>query len=120
MLGKVFGTILIMIALFTNATKMPGVNQPNNFLDLPAIKKDKSKNVIRLYPNPSSDGRINISANNTEPLHFYVFDVSGTLIHQITLKGKNKYKIANLKRGIYIYDVFSKDESIEHGKITVK
>jgi hypothetical protein len=53
-------------------------------------------------------------------LHFYVFDVSGTLMHQITLKWKNKYKIANLEKGIYMYDVFSNDESIEHGKIIVK
>jgi len=117
---KVFGTLIIMIAFFANATKMPDVNRPGNLLDLQAAKKEKRKSIIKLYPNPTWDGRVNISVNNTEPLHFYVFDVSGTLMHQITLKGKNKYKITNLKKGIYMYDVFSNDESIEHGKIIVK
>jgi hypothetical protein len=120
MQGKVFGTIIIMIALFANATKTPAVNKPGNFLDVPSVKENKYKTVVKLYPNPTSDGRVNISTNNKEPLHFYVFDVSGTLMHQITLKGKNKYKIANLKKGIYMYDVFSDDESIEHGKLVVK
>ncbi len=117
---KVFGTLIIMVALFANATRMADVKTSDNFLDLPAVKKDKYKSVVKLYPNPTWDGRVNISANNKELLHFYVFDVSGTLMHQITLKGKNKYKIANLKKGIYMYDVFSNDESIEHGKIIVK
>ncbi len=99
-----------MIALFANATRMPDVNQTNNLLDLPAVKKEKPKSVVELYPNPTWDGRVNIRISNTEPLHFYVFDVSGTLMHQITLKGKNRYKIANLKKGIYMYDVFSNDE----------
>ncbi|HVE62104.1 MAG TPA: T9SS type A sorting domain-containing protein [Chitinophagaceae bacterium] len=116
---KVFGILIIMTAFFANAANMPEINKPN-FLDLPALKKEKNKNVIKLYPNPTWDGRVNISVNNSEPLHFYVFDVSGTLIHQITLKGKKKYKIANLKKGIYMYDVFSNDESIENGKIIVK
>ncbi|MDQ3683378.1 MAG: T9SS type A sorting domain-containing protein [Bacteroidota bacterium] len=117
---NVLATFIIMIALFANASKMPDVHPSENFLDLPAVIKAKHKSLIKLYPNPTWDGRVNISVNNTEPLHFYVFDVSGTLMHQITLKGKNKYKIANLKKGIYMYDVFSNDESIEHGKIIVK
>jgi len=120
MKGKVFGTLIIMIALFANASKMPDANPVDTLSDSPSVKKEKYKSVVKLYPNPTWDGRVNISVNNTEPLHFYVFDVSGTLMHQITLKGKNKYKIANLKKGIYIYDVFSNDESIEHGKIIVK
>ncbi len=117
---KVFASLIVMMALFANATKMPGTNKTASFLNLPAIQKEKYKSIVRLYPNPTSDGRINISVNNTETLHFYVFDISGTLMHQITLKGKNKYKIANLKKGLYTYDVFSNDESIEHGKIIVK
>ncbi len=120
MKGKVFGTLVIMIAFFANATKMPDVKSSDNFLNLPAEKNDKYKSVVKLYPNPTWDGKVNISVSNTEPLHFYVFDVSGTLMHQITLKGKNKYKIANLEKGIYMYDVFSNDESIEHGNIIVK
>ena len=78
------------------------------------------KNTIRLYPNPSPNGIITVNSTISDPLHFYVFDLEGTLLHRIALKGKAQQTITNLKKGTYMYDVFKNDESIEQGKITVK
>ena len=93
----------------------------NNLSDSPEIKKKVrvKKNVVKIYPNPSF-GKISISANTTQPLHFYIFDLEGTLIYQTVLKNKDKKSLDNLKKGTYMYDVFEKDESIEEGKIIVK
>lgn len=89
---------------------------------VPALKSATStkKEAIKLYPNPSTDGRITISSNRTETLHFYVFDLDGTLLHQVVLKDKQKKTIENLKTGIYVYDAFLNDEGIVHGNIIVK
>jgi hypothetical protein len=78
------------------------------------------KNTIRLYPNPSPNGTITVNSTTNELLYFYVFDLEGTLLHRITLKGKDQRTITKLKRGTYMYDVFKNDESIEQGKIIVK
>ena len=78
------------------------------------------KNNIRLFPNPSTDGTVTVHSIINEPLNFYVFDVEGTLLHRIYLKGKEQRKITDLKKGTYMYDVFKKDESIEQGKIIIK
>ena len=78
------------------------------------------KNNIWLFPNPSTDGTVTVHSIINEPLNFYVFDVEGTLLHRIFLKGKEHRKITGLKKGTYMYDVFKKDESIEQGKITIK
>jgi hypothetical protein len=93
----------------------------NNLSDSPEVKKKIriKKNVVKIYPNPSF-GRINISATTTQPLHFYIFDLEGTLIYQAVLKNKDRKNIDNLKKGTYMYDVFENDESIEEGKIIVK
>ncbi|MGV3657009.1 MAG: T9SS type A sorting domain-containing protein [Chitinophagaceae bacterium] len=90
-----------------------------NAVALKAAKIVK-KDAVKLYPNPSTDGRITISSNRTETLHFYVFDLDGTLLHQVILKDKQKKTIENLKKGIYVYDAFLNDEGIEHGNIIVK
>lgn len=77
------------------------------------------KVVVKLSPNPSN-GKLSVSSNATTTLHFYIFDLEGTLIYQAVLTNKEKKNIENLKKGTYLYDVFEKDESIEEGKIVVK
>ncbi len=76
--------------------------------------------AIKLYPNPSYDGKISISTTKTDTLHFYIFDLEGTLINQTILTNNEEKTVTNLSKGTYIYDVFEKDESIEEGKILVK
>ena len=82
-------------------------------------KSGKRKNYIKIYPNPSF-GRVSVSAVTDVPLHFYIFDLDGTLIYQAILKNKDKKTIDNLKKGTYLYDVFEKDQSIDEGRIIVK
>ena len=78
------------------------------------------KNAVRLSPNPSYDGSVSVVSNLTETLHFYIFDLDGTMVYQAVLKDKEQKKIDNLLKGTYTYDVFQNDESIEEGKIIVK
>ena len=81
---------------------------------------EKKKAAIKLYPNPSTDGTVKVVSNAAGTLNFYIFDLDGTLLHQVVLKEKGKHTISNLKKGIYVYDAFLADESIEHGQIIVK
>jgi len=83
--------------------------------------QDKKINV-RIYPNPSPNGTVYISSNHNsdKEIQFYVFDLEGTMMHNITLNAKGKKTITGLRKGVYMYDVFSDDESIERGKIIVK
>ena len=83
-------------------------------------KRMERKETIRLYPNPSYDGTITISTNLKDTLHFYIFDLEGTLINQTILTSKEKKTVTNLNKGTYMYDVFQNDESIEEGKLIVK
>ena len=98
---------------FKNASNIISVN--------PGIKSKsvQGKSAVKLYPNPSY-GKLSVSANASSTLHFYIFDLEGTLVYQAVLDNKEKKTIENLKKGTYLYDVFQKDESIEEGKIIVK
>lgn len=120
------GTLLI--ALLAGAT-VTGMHQSKTVADVAnqpvAMAKAKApeslkKEVVRLYPNPSYNGTVTISSNSEKPLHFYVFDLEGTLLHQFILKDKSKQTIHNLKKGTYVYDAFLNDEGIDHGSIRVR
>jgi hypothetical protein len=76
--------------------------------------------VVKLFPNPSSTGKVSVTTNVNGPLHFYIFDLEGTMMYQTVLMKNDKKDIENLKKGTYTYDVFEKEESIEEGKIIIK
>jgi hypothetical protein len=99
------------------------VNNPGGYS--PTIKNfatHQKRDIIKIYPNPSSNGTIHITSNQTDDkeLQFYVFDLEGTLMHNLKLNAKTRKTITGLQKGVYMYDVFSDDESIERGKIIVK
>lgn len=80
----------------------------------------KRDSVVTIYPNPSYSGEVSVNAKTDQVLHFYIFDLEGTLIYQAVLKNKTKKAVANLNKGTYTYNVFANDESIEEGKLIIK
>jgi hypothetical protein len=123
---KLFCTLIVaslvnLTAVSGSVKTKNGFSVQNNFSDASDDGKGaKKKSTIKLYPNPSPNGVVTVNSTISEPLHFYVFDLEGTLLHRIILKGKEQKTITNLKKGTYMYDVFKNDESIEQGKIVVK
>jgi hypothetical protein len=98
---------------FQNTSNTASINDPLK------TKTTEGKSVVKLYPNPSY-GKISVSSTTTSLLHFYIFDLEGTLIFQTELNSKEKKAIEHLKKGTYMYDVFENDESVEEGKIVIK
>jgi|GEM_PF-1273446 len=118
--------ILLLASLFTASSFIARAQDADKAIASTRIaeqslsKVTRSKRaVVRLYPNPSF-GNLSVSANTDTPVHFYIFDLEGTLVYQAVLSNREKKNIEDLKKGIYTYDVFEKDESIEEGKIVVK
>jgi O-acetyl-ADP-ribose deacetylase (regulator of RNase III) len=82
--------------------------------------RELEKEIVKIYPNPTHNGTVQVVTQASGRLHFYIFDLEGTLVHQSVLKTKQKETVRNLKKGVYMYDVFRNDISIVHGKIIVK
>ncbi|MBA2498463.1 MAG: T9SS type A sorting domain-containing protein [Chitinophagaceae bacterium] len=90
-------------------------------LQITKLNQQNNYNVITIDPNPSSG---NIRVKNMNPgakeVHFYVFDMDGVMIENLRLAAWQVKKVTGLRKGVYLYDVFEKDESIERGKIIVQ
>ena len=109
---------LIVFCSFS-ASAQTAFEQTGNMISVDTSLAKGGKNVVKIYPNPSY-GKLSVSAVTSSTLHFYIFDVDGTLVFQAVLNNKDRKVIDNLKRGSYLYDVFENDESIEEGKIIIK
>ncbi len=117
-LAIIAASVGIAIAARSEGMKSNAAISPSPVLK-PAFINSK-RNAVKLYPNPTSNGMIKVSALEEEELHFYIFDLEGVLIAQKILNDKKLHTINNLKKGVYLYDVFKKDISIEQGSIVVK
>jgi hypothetical protein len=87
------------------------------------LKNDFSKEgIIKIFPDPKDNGTVYVSLLNekNQDLQFYMFDLDGKLIDNFHLKTKTINKIDRLHKGIYMYDVFKNDESIERGSVEIK
>jgi hypothetical protein len=78
------------------------------------------KDIVRVTPNPTTDGTVTISNNDSKEVHVYLFDEESTLLHQLHLKGNGKQSVTELKKGTITYEVFKEDISIKQGKILSK
>jgi hypothetical protein len=115
-----FAVLLLSVSFSVSAQS--NLKNASNIISVDPIIKNKSalgKNAVKLYPNPSY-GKLSVSNNTSSIVHFYIFDMEGTLVYQAVLNNKEVKTIENLKKGTYLYDVFQKDESIEDGKIIFK
>ena len=117
--------ILLFVSLFLigsmNLFAQNNFENTSNIISVDSlkIKSEPAKTAVKIYPNPSY-GKLSVTANTSSTLHFYIFDLEGTLVYQAVLNNKERKTIENLKKGTYLYDVFEKDESIEEGKIVIR
>lgn len=81
---------------------------------------EKQPAVVIRQSTEQGTGTLRIDARHDEKLHFYLFDLEGTLISQVVLNSNEKSVVNNIKKGTYIYTVFANDTSIEEGKLTFK
>ena len=115
-------TVLLLLAVFLSGNANGHTLPVKPQADGASFSKKivRKKDAIRIYPNPTRNGSIKVSSVSSERLYFYIFDLEGVLVSRLILKAKEKKTITDLKKGIYLYDVFREDESIEQGKIIVK
>jgi len=111
--------VSLILSLSYSSSAQKAFEKTSNVISFDSSSSNEGKNVVKIYPNPSY-GKLSVSASTNSSLHFYIFDMEGTLVYQAVLNNKQRKIIENLKKGTYLYDVFENDESIEEGKIIIK
>lgn len=101
--------------------------QPSLYADTNSIhsilvnKSQISKKYkIGLYPDARNQVLF-FSANGVERkiYQLYLFDMDGKLVSQASIRNRETTVLTNLQDGNYLFQVFSNDERIEDGQLTV-
>lgn len=50
----------------------------------------------------------------------FIFDMDGKLVSQASIRNRETTILTNITEGNYLFEVFSNDERIENGQVTVK
>lgn len=93
--------------------------------------KDKLRNMktftklnndaVKIYPDAIKRSmHVIAKSNDAATTDFYVFDLEGTLMKHFKMAPRDHQKINGLKRGTYIYRVFSGDEETAAGKFEIR
>ena len=81
----------------------------------------RNNDAVKIYPDIiKRDMHVVAKENEGKEITFFVFDVQGTLLQQRKMKAKDHYRVTGLKKGVYIYRIFSGDEETATGKFEIR
>lgn len=126
--GRVVPTLIVAMLLSAVAHTSARSSQvyssaPAPCLDSIVVEKQftSKKYRIRLYPGASQEVLFfSATGENGKIYQLYLFDMDGLLVKQANIKNKQTTVITDIEKGVYLFEVFSDDERIETGKITVR
>ena|SRR5579872_3662841 len=79
------------------------------------------KHKIRLYPDARQQVLF-FTANGDEGkvYQLFLFDMDGRLVNQAHIRNKETTVLTTIAEGNYLFEVFTDDERIENGQLTVR
>jgi len=122
------GLMLITTDPLQAAGRNSTANRPPVAADTTAIhsilvnKSLNSRKVkIGLYPDARQQVLFFSAAGKEKKIYqLYMFDMDGKLVNQASIRNRETTVLTNLAEGNYLFEVFSDDERIENGKLTVR
>lgn len=83
--------------------------------------QSSKKHRIKLYPDARQQVLF-FSANGEEGkvYQLFLFDMDGRLVSQAQIRNKETTVLTTIAEGNYLFEVFTDDERIENGQLTVR
>jgi hypothetical protein len=83
--------------------------------------KGSKKHKIRLYPDARQQVLF-FSANGEDGkvYQLFLFDMDGRLVSQTHIRNRETTVLTNISEGNFLFEVFTDDERIENGQLTVR
>jgi hypothetical protein len=102
--------------------KQVDIDGKEKYSEIRAVRGNEQKSKIIVYPNPSTDGRVNIVlAEEPGTRDITISDMSGRILKQWNAISSNTLQVQNLVSGLYFLRVTTKetgDQSVEKIIIT--
>ena len=121
-------SLLVQCTAQAAAGESRGLHHPNlrsGFDTVHSIQVSKSqtskRHKIRLYPDARQQVLF-FSANGEEGkvYQLFLFDMDGRLVSQTRIRSRETTVLTNIPEGNFLFEVFTDDERIENGQLTVR
>ena len=119
--------LYILLALFLlmllHAPVSSNASQQGQHKDSIVVNKllISKKYKIKIYTGASQEALFfNASGEEGKVYQFFLFDMEGKLVKQTQIRNKQTTMITNFTKGSFTFEVFSDDEHIENGTLTIK
>ncbi len=112
---------LAMFVQFSATAAVVG-NPPDTIHSILVSKAQSSKKIkIRLYPDARQQVLF-FSANGQDGkvYQLFLFDMDGKLVSQTNIRNRETTVLTNITEGNFLFEVFTDDERIENGQVTVR
>ncbi len=109
--------MLVHVPVSAGATPQAGCKDSIVVNKLLVSKKYK----IKIYPGATQEALFfNVTGDDGKVYQLFLFDVEGKLVKQTQIRNRQTTMITNFNKGSYTFEVFSDDEHIETGTLTIK
>jgi hypothetical protein len=79
------------------------------------------KTKIRLFPDARQQVLFfSVNGEDGKLYQLFLFDMDGRLVSQTNIRNKETTVLANMTEGNFLFEVFTDDERIENGQVTVR
>ena len=116
--------MLLSVGIHSYATPSQAYkSSATHFVDSIVVEKQytNKKYKIRLYPNANQEVLFFSASGEAGKIYqLFLFDMDGNLVKQANIKNRQTTVINQFDKGVYLFEVFSDDERIENGKVTVR
>ena len=120
--------LLLIISICITQTRLAAKNRTAKTSLISSFEDDKNParkektlkmpNVVKIYPDAVRKAMHVVARSGIrDEIDFLVFDINGNMVLNYKMKAGEKKTISELKKGSYMYHVFSDDEYISTGKI---
>ena len=83
--------------------------------------QSSKKHKIRLYPDARQQVLFfSASGQDGKVYQLFLFDMDGRLVSQTHIRNKETTVLTNISEGNFLFEVFTDDERIENGQLTVR
>jgi hypothetical protein len=118
-LFTIFIFMLVNMPAKANTMERPAYQYKDSIVISKLLTSKKYK--IKIYTSANREVLFfNASGEEGKVFQFFLFNQEGTMVKQSQVRNKQTTLITNFSKGCYTFEVFSDDEHIENGTLTIK
>jgi|SRR5579859_7222283 len=118
----------VQSSAFAAGVHLPGAHQTTAYPGSDTIHsiqvskaQTSKKHKIRLYPDARQQVLFFSAAGEEGKVYqLFLFDMDGRLVSQTRIRNRETTVLTNISEGNFLFEVFTDDERIENGQLTVR